>query len=63
MRVVLSNSIIGISRGYTTVICNAECKCIEITSNNESFTIYPETKRDLKNDYKKLAKILTSKKD
>lgn len=50
MKIQLSNSIINISK-HATVICNYDCKVIEITDNENSFSIYPTTVEKLKQDF------------
>lgn len=56
MKINLSNSIINISK-HAIVICNFDCKIIEINDNGNSYTIYPYGIEKLKNWNKILTKL------
>jgi hypothetical protein len=53
MKINLSNSIINISKD-ATIICNAQCTCIEITDIYNSYTIYPSSVENMKLDFDKI---------
>ena len=50
MKINLSNSIINISK-HATVICNFDCKVIEINDNGYCYSIYPSTIDKMKQDF------------
>lgn len=53
MKINLSNSIINISK-HATIICNAQCVCIEITDTYNSYTIYPTSVENMELDFDKI---------
>lgn len=55
MKINLSNSIINISK-HAIVICNFDCKIIEINDNGYgySYSIYPSTIEKLKQDFNEI---------
>jgi len=53
MKINLSNSIINISKD-AIVICNFDCKIIEINDNGNSYTIYPYGIEKLKQDFNEI---------
>lgn len=53
MRITLSNSIINISKN-ATIICNFDCKVIEITDYGISYSIYPASIEKMKQDFSKI---------
>lgn len=53
MKINLSNSIINLSKD-AIVICNHNCKVIEIMDNGCSYTIYPTTIEKMKQDFNKI---------
>lgn len=60
MKINLSNSIINISK-HATVICNFDCKVIEINDNGYCYSIYPSTIDKMKQDFNDIKNKLKQK--